>query len=495
MSIYGYTYLGFKLIDFNSDNWHDDEWYNWTLLDSYFHSAFGDVPIPVVGGTANAITLDYTPDRALINGLTVVFIPTQSPTGAVTLAVDGQAPKPLLVLGQPVAAGDFLAGEPVKAIFDGTSFNTVAPLKKFSQINIIAGPSGATANATANDLTISHSDSAGISILTPNNRIGALYFSDPELNTAGFVRYDHASDTLELGRAGVVQHSISSTGLKLNVGGLAFNMTGANDFVINETSPNVIRLGSSGASNGILIDTVSGAVSTFGGLTVNGAITATGGVTGTVNVSTVTGVLPLANGGTGSNTVVGARNNLGLGPLAVASTVDNSNWSGADLAVVNGGTGASDPATARTNLGLAIGSDIMGFDADLAAIALLATTGFGRSFLTLSDAAAARGLTGAMSVVSASFGAGSIDIRLDLGAYGILLIQGGTGTRAGNTTGVITFPTPYSVPPVCVVGGGAGNTSDTGEVHSYQAATTTGIAIVNSTSPVGTYNWLAIGKL
>src|SRR6187551_631993 len=102
MSIYGYTYLGFKLIDFNSDNWHDDEWYNWTLLDSYFHSAFGDVPIPVVGGSANAITLDYAPDRALINGLTVVFIPTQSPTGAVTLSVDGQVAKPLLVLGQPV---------------------------------------------------------------------------------------------------------------------------------------------------------------------------------------------------------------------------------------------------------------------------------------------------------------------------------------------------------------------------------------------------------
>ena len=69
------------------------------------------------------------------------------------------------------------------------------------------------------------------------------------------------------------------------------------------------------------------------------------------------GIVPVELGGTGGASIVAARENLGLGTMAVQDNYNVSITGGevkgiTDLAVADGGTGASTAPAARTNLGL-----------------------------------------------------------------------------------------------------------------------------------------------
>jgi hypothetical protein len=195
--------LGFRLIDFATDPYIDDDHFNWQLLDGVLTNIQSNTPFVVATGTGAAYVADYTPDQVLVVGLTLSFKVPAANTGAVTLNVDGQGAKPLKVNGVDPAANAFVAGMFVKVVYDGTNFNVVYPSFAVTQgAKITTAASGATAITGASDLVVESNANAGVSVLVPNgNFIARHYFGNVLKPDAGGLYYDFQVDRLYL-RAG-----------------------------------------------------------------------------------------------------------------------------------------------------------------------------------------------------------------------------------------------------------------------------------------------------
>lgn len=194
------------------------------------------------------------------------------------------------------------------------------------------------------------------------------------------------------------------------------------------------------------------------GLTLAGALSGTTGTfSGAVTVGSISissGSIPVSVGGTGATTAAGARTNLNLvigtdimgydAELAALASVTSAAdkipyFTGAGSAAVTNFTsyartlvGAADASTARATLNLIIGTDVQGYDGDLSAIAGLAGAS-GVYVKTAANTAALRTITGTTNRIVVTNGDGAAgNPTIDVSSDVALLSS--TQTFSGNKT-------------------------------------------------------------
>jgi hypothetical protein len=95
-------------------------------------------------------------------------------------------------------------------------------------LHVYAGASGSAIAVVAEvgTVVVEHDDNAGILVVTPNSKIGAIYFGDPQQHQQGGVSYNHATDEMRLRVANANGFVFGAAG-KLSVPSLPSSNPGA----------------------------------------------------------------------------------------------------------------------------------------------------------------------------------------------------------------------------------------------------------------------------
>jgi len=67
-----------------------------------------------------------------------------------------------------------------------------------------------TESTWADGLVVEKNDNTGISILTPTNKVGSLFFGDSGNSLAGYLQYSHVSDQFNFGANGATKFVVAS---------------------------------------------------------------------------------------------------------------------------------------------------------------------------------------------------------------------------------------------------------------------------------------------
>ena len=186
-----------------------------------------------------------------------------------------------------------------------------------------ASAGSVTANSNFDDLVIENVEEAGLSILTPNDHVGGIYFGDPDNNDQGRMEFDHSTNLLKFGVDNSNHLIINSSG---NVG-------------IGETAPLAmlhVKTGDSGASavsngNELLLESNDEVGMSFLCATNNGAYINFGDSDdndiGRINYANDTNAMAFSTNATVAMKIDSAQN-IGLG---VTPDSWGSDWSAIDV--------------------------------------------------------------------------------------------------------------------------------------------------------------------
>ena len=130
-------------------------------------------------------------------------------------------------------------------------------------LHIKASDSGASANASHDELVIENSGNSGISILSGTSSAGAICFGDSDNNCIAYINASHANNTLEFASNNAERMRIDSSG-NVGIGNTSmssFTMAGSTRLVVGDGGGDegmTIFSGTSSASNIAFADGTSG---------------------------------------------------------------------------------------------------------------------------------------------------------------------------------------------------------------------------------------------
>lgn len=197
------TNYSFRIIDYATRGWHDDEHANWDALDGVLSGVGTPLPFAEATGTGDAALLAYSPAiGAYVSGLQLTYKAAGVNSGPATINVNGLGAKSLRINGAELPANFITSGSFVKVVYDGTNFAVVVPALTLPANSIINGDSDASVSVDADDFFVENSVGAGISVLTPATSVGSFNFSSTLGTQRGSVKYDHSIDALQFYQSG-----------------------------------------------------------------------------------------------------------------------------------------------------------------------------------------------------------------------------------------------------------------------------------------------------